>query len=188
LGFGVFGGLGSGLGISLVGYSKEIKPVEKLRWSWSTARFKLIKRLFSGLLLGLFFSLGIGLFFEPDALLHEGLSLVLLRLGLGLLLGLSGRFTTGEIGTQSFPNEGIRRSAITALICGLVSGLVIGLVFGPVYGLVSGIRHSIVNFSGDLGLFFALLCGLCGGLRFGGRACLYHCAIRLVLWHKNFAL
>jgi hypothetical protein len=32
-----------------------------------------------------------------------------------------------------------------------------------------------------------LLLGLHGGLRFGGRVCLYHCALRLVLWHKNFA-
>jgi hypothetical protein len=29
--------------------------------------------------------------------------------------------------------------------------------------------------------------GLSGGLRFGGRAYLHHCALRLVLWYKNFA-
>jgi hypothetical protein len=32
-----------------------------------------------------------------------------------------------------------------------------------------------------------LLFGLLFGLRFGGRACLHHFALRLVLWHKNFA-
>ena len=26
-----------------------------------------------------------------------------------------------------------------------------------------------------------------GGLRFGGRACLQHCALRLVLWHNHCA-
>ena len=29
--------------------------------------------------------------------------------------------------------------------------------------------------------------GLCFGLRFGGRACLHHLALRLVLWHYNYA-
>jgi len=32
-----------------------------------------------------------------------------------------------------------------------------------------------------------LLLGLLVGLRFGGRICLYHCALRLVLWHKHVA-
>src|SRR2546427_7839273 len=32
-----------------------------------------------------------------------------------------------------------------------------------------------------------LVGGLVSALRFGGRACLHHFALRIVLWHKNFA-
>ena len=39
----------------------------------------------------------------------------------------------------------------------------------------------------SLGLLSGLLSGLLGGLRFGGYACLHHFALRLVLWHEDFA-
>src|SRR5262249_16701397 len=41
---GLFGGLLGGLSVMLVGYSKEIIPVEKVRWSWSAARYKWIAK------------------------------------------------------------------------------------------------------------------------------------------------
>jgi hypothetical protein len=37
------------------------------------------------------------------------------------------------------------------------------------------------------GLGFGLGFGLLSGLRFGGRAYLQHCALRLVLWYDNVA-
>jgi hypothetical protein len=36
-------------------------------------------------------------------------------------------------------------------------------------------------------LLSGLFVGLPVGLRFGGQACLHHYALRLVLWHNNFA-
>jgi GTPase SAR1 family protein len=83
-------------------------------------------------------------------------------------------FTVGEIGTQLFPNEGIRRSARNASISGLAWGLGTGLLIG----LGSSLQTGWV-----MGLGF----GLISGMRFGGSACLHHFALRLVLWYNNFA-
>src|SRR5207247_393146 len=98
----------------------------------------------------------------------------------------------GEIGTQSLPNEGIKRSLRNALIIGLVGGLLCELVSGLVVGLVGGLRGLGVGLRGlGVGLVFGLpgglVFGLLGGLRFGGHAYLHHFALRLVLWHNNFA-
>ena len=64
----------------------------------------------------------------------------------------------------------------------MLVGLVSGLVFGLGGGLLSGLRVGL-----RLWVLFGLLSGLLFGLRFGGRACLHHFALRLVLWHNNFA-
>jgi len=92
----------------------------------------------------------------------------------GLLGGLKDGLTIGEIRTQSLPNEGIRRSLLNALI----NWIIVVLILVLMGGLFGGLRD---------GLFFGLFFGLLGGLRFGGRACLHHFALRLVLWHNNFA-
>jgi eukaryotic-like serine/threonine-protein kinase len=176
---GLLGGLFGGLSVTLVGYCKEIKPVEKIRWSWSAARYKWINHLFKRLLVGLSFGLSFGLVLVPLARGPRGLvfglvgGLVFGLLG-GLLGGLKDGFTEGEIRTQSFPNEGIRRSVLNASIRGLVGGLLVGLVAGLPVVLIFGLLHGLLG-------------GLLDGLRFGGRACLHHFALRLVLWHKNFA-
>ena len=311
LSFGLIGGLLSGL----VGYSTEIQPVEKLRWSWSAARYQwrsklgtrlrvglvcglgvglgygmiyaggelpaewdirwdggLVYGLVRGLVWGLFnrlvFGLGYGLVFGLDYVLHlrllgglvrysrtryqwipklqtrllGGLGVGLLGgLGIGLGVELGARFLhglfwglfwglflglvgillgglgglsfgllfgvldgvrVGEIGTQSFPNEGIRRSVRTASISGLGLGLIFGLFCGLGLELFVRLGSGLAEWRGvelpdglnlglrdllDFGLPMGLLFGLGFGLRFGGRACLQHFALRLVLWHKNFA-
>ena len=178
---GLLFGLLGGLSVMLVGHSKEIKPVEKVRWSWSAARYKWMSNLFTRLLGGLFFGLLVGLFGALRARpLGELLSELLdgLRGGLrnGLFFGLRGGLrgglkdglTIGEIRTQALPNEGIRRSVRNASISGLMVVLILVLMGGLFGGLFGGLRD---------GLFVGLL----GGLRFGGHACLHHFALRLVL-------
>jgi hypothetical protein len=104
----------------------------------------------------------------------------------GLVCGLLDGFTVGEIGTQSFPNQGIRRSMRNALISWLGGGLgamlVWQLVFGLLIELLSGSGIRLV-----WGLAFGMVLGPAFGLRFGGRAYLHHFALRLILWHNNFA-
>jgi DNA polymerase III delta prime subunit len=148
----------------------------------------------------------------PSALLGCFIIGLVSVLTFGLLGGLKDGLTVGEITTHAFPNEGIRRSGRNALrigllawllgslIIGLVGGLTVGLLIGlkaeqitGLGGLIDGLLGGLAGLLGGLigGLIgwlpLGLLIGLVFGLRFGGRACLHHCALRLILWHKNFA-
>ncbi len=167
------------LSLILVGHSKQIKPTEKIRWSWSAARYKWLSKLFNRLVGGLLIGLVGGLLIGLRAGLYFGL---FGGLYFGLLGGLNDGVTVGEIRTQSFPNEGIRRSVRSALISGLLFGWLGGSLSGLYGGLYFGLLPGLL-----IGLYFGLFGGLLFGLRFGGHACLHHCALRLVLWHKNFA-
>jgi hypothetical protein len=159
---------------------EEIKPIEKiLRWSWSAVRAKRLI-LFAPLTAGLLIGVSCGVFCTVHGLLE--------RLLVGLLSGLVGvlftgivpgivamytGFTWGEIEPYSSPNEGIKRSGR--------NGLIIGLFFW-LWALGTG-------FSTRQGSsMLPVMCfGLYLGLAAGGEACLYHLALRLVLWHNNFA-
>jgi hypothetical protein len=144
----------------------EIKCVEKIRWPWSAKQFK---RLI------LFVPITVGLI---------GGLLGGLRAGLlsGLIAGLfvsSGMLPTGgltivEIALRSFPNEGIKRSMQNGLLSGL-------------FGFLSGLLYSGESLGSMLSLSSGLAFGVLAGLYYGGKAGLHHFALRLVLWHNNFA-
>ena len=203
--YGLISGLVALVSIMLVGYSQEIKTVEKIRWSWAAVRskwiWKLLKRLGLGLVFGLLHGLVNWLSIElPDGANTEALLVFSLVFALvyglvfGLIFGLvfvlvgvlKDGLTVSEIKSPAFSNEGIRRSGHNAFICGLgislVFALVIGLLYGLGYGLGYGLDSGLVFLS-----FYGLLIGFMFGLRFGGHAYLHHFALRLVLWHNNFA-
>jgi hypothetical protein len=104
-----------------------------------------------------------------------GGGIVGLFVGLPLwLVGLKTGLTAGDIAIRSFPNEGIKRSMRN----GLIGGLGVGLANGLANGVGNGLGY---------GLFMGLCIGLPCGSATGGRACLHHFALRLVLWYNNFA-
>jgi eukaryotic-like serine/threonine-protein kinase len=210
---GLVGGLVNGLSAGIIGvltgYSREITPIEMVRWSWSKFLFELFlpsrRSLRGGLFIGLLFGLLIGLLVGLGAAVYVGLvagllSGLLYKLSTGLAAGLSG----GEITAKTVPNEGIHRSAWmavssglgsglgAALLLGLLSGLGSGLGYGPFQwlgselgaGLLSGLGSGLGAglFSGlGYGLGAGLLVGLVIGLKYGGRACLQHLVLRLSL-------
>ena len=88
---GLAGGLGAGLGVRLVGYSNEIKPVDKIRWSWPGAQDKWINKLYRRLLCGLGAGLVVGLGFGLFGWLVVGWSFWLPGLSFGLNFGLARR-------------------------------------------------------------------------------------------------
>jgi len=155
-----FFGLLLGLLAGLIGYSEDIRPLETMYFSWSEMRTSLRgKGLFAGLFAGLFVWLLAGLFS-------------------GLFFGLSFGLVGSEIVTRTFPNEGIHRSARNALIVGLSSGLFVWLSFGLIVGLSFGLAT---------GLLAGLFAGLSFGLSFGGRACIQHLVLRIMLWQNSSA-
>ncbi len=127
--FGLYYGLLGGLLFGLFGYSKDIRPIETLRFSWSEMRTELVGvKLLVWLLTGLFFGLAFGL-----------LGGLFLWLFFGMLSGM----ISGEIVARTFPNEGIHRSVRSALLFGMFSGLLVwlfaGVPIGPLLGLLFGL-------------------------------------------------
>ncbi|MEA5503267.1 NACHT domain-containing protein [Halotia wernerae UHCC 0503] len=155
----------------------EIKPVETLKWSWQEAKKSLRNGLLGGLSLGLIVGLGFKLAnTQPDII--EGLQLGLIH-GLtgGLILGLLDGLRGPEIETKTTPNQGIWNSAKNAVIVGLIGGL-LGGFFGGLIGLI------ILNHPSwlQVGIVFGLVFGLVFG---GGKACLQHFTLRLILYSQN---
>jgi len=175
---GLLVGLLTGLLVGLLGWlPKEIKPVETFTWSYKTAVGGLLVGLFGGLLVGLIgglhFELLIGVF---------GWLLI------GLLMALFSGLTYSEVETKGSPNQGIWKSAATAfyisMFFGLCGGLLVELLYWLIFGVLSGLRIQLyigLPIGIPIGLFFGLLLGLFGG----GRACIQHFALRLVLYHER---
>jgi transcriptional regulator with XRE-family HTH domain len=173
VGVGLIGGVIGGLAGTLAGAPsvglRRIVVVETLGWSWRNA----LRSLPIGLGVGMTFGLGFRLLSGQMSALVIGL---VAGLG-GLTFTLVGGLVSDELEVQAVPNQGIRRSARSAILIGLVFGLVFGPLVGLLGGLAFGPRHGLLGGVG-YGLTFALV----GGLVYGGHACLAHLALRLVLW------
>ncbi len=126
--------------------------------------YGLIYGLVSELIYGLVYGLGFGL-----------ISGLIFGLVFGLVFGMKG----SEIATKTMPNQGIYRTARNAGIIGLIIGLisVIGLISGLIIGLIDGLIDELM-----LGLFFGLIAAIFGG----GKDCIQHFALRLILWRNNY--
>jgi eukaryotic-like serine/threonine-protein kinase len=178
---GLVGGLGGGLGGILTGppglHSRRVIIIERLHWSWRTA----LQAMMAGLVYGLVYGMVVGLVYGLVVGLGVGL---VVGLGGGLGGGLVGGLRSGAISAAMRPNQGIGRSARSALVGGLGCGLGCGLIVGQVYwlvgeligGLGGGLVYALV-----VGLVVGLGGGLCGGFAFGGYACQSHFILRFVL-------
>ena len=143
-----------------VGYRKNIQPIERLRLSW----LEMLYSLFMGLLAGMVVGMVVGLIF-------------------GRFIGLiSWMIEKEEIVTRKFPNDGIRRSARSALFFGLLDGLLFGVVVGLLFGIKSGLIDGLF-----VGFWSWLFFGPFAWLRYGGRACIQHFVLRIMLWRNGSA-
>jgi len=153
------------------GYSKDIKPVETLRFLWPAMRT--LRRCGHLLLLGIIFAL---LSWRFVGMLSELFAVISVGLILSLLPALLSSIIRGEIGTRRAPNEGIHRSARNALFMGLLFVVPLFLLFH----FLTDERYS--------GLILSLFIGLIFGLEYGGRACIQHLILRIMLWRNGSAL
>jgi Cdc6-like AAA superfamily ATPase len=169
--FGLTGGLAFGLFRTSGSSWREIKPIERVTWSWK----HFSSRLIFGLVSGLIFGLVSGLIFGLVSGLIFGLVGCLVS---SLMFGFSG----SQIG-ENFrfkPNQGIVASVLNALRVGLIFGFVGGLFFGVIgvlkFGLFFGLFYGLLSSLG-FGLFF--------GQFFGGMAYLQHYLLRVLLWRNR---
>jgi hypothetical protein len=178
--------------------TNRIEIVDRREWSWQQAAVDLIIGVVVaiGWWLVLDMSVQIG---QEEKDFGEALGIILglrtnvwHRFGLpaipgfgflvAYLLGLRGGDV--EIDEHASPNQGIRRSAQSAVLLGGVGVLIVGLPFMLVGYSDSGLQGLLTSDQALFGLAVGLVCGLVAGLNFGGFACLQHWVLRLLL-HRN---
>lgn len=159
----IFGFIGAWVGGLIVwggAGSLNIRPTERLRWSWKSVRRWLIIGLFGGLLVGLIGYINGGLI--------SGLTFGLL---FGLIGVLMGGFQGYYVETRGRPGDGIKSSLRNALIFGLLSTLLAVVISGLIVGMVEALnalrQQLTVNSAMSVGVFFGLNVGPYYGLLYG---------------------
>jgi GTPase SAR1 family protein len=142
----------------------EIETVETLKWSWQEAKNNAIAGLIGGLILGM----PIGLLLPVENQLNLGLVYGLCG---GLIFGLISGLKGPEIKTKMFANQGIWSSAKNAAIIGSIGGI-LGALLG----------FSVQPDWLKLGLIYG---GILGTMLGGGKACIQHFTLRLILYLKG---
>ncbi|MEO0645384.1 MAG: NACHT domain-containing protein [Cyanobacteria bacterium J06650_10] len=136
---------------------QDIRPMEKLIWSWKGKKYFLVAVLISSLLGG---PIGI-----PVAVLVSGLS-------------------SSEVQKRDTPNQGIWQSVRNACLIALCAGLLacfLVLLFSRFLMPASGFQYMVKYL---LTMFFPT--GLIVGLIGGGSACLRHFSLRWMLYRMRY--
>jgi serine/threonine protein kinase len=194
LSFGLIYGL---ISLALSAQMEDIRPTERLRWSWRSLR----RGLFSSRHLGITALLtGISMiFFVLSRGLSRGLSQGLsVGLSSWCLLGLYQGIAQERIEDQDrrVANQGIHRSLRNSVMMGLIGGALIGSIGILSYWLTVRLNDmlnyvlSSVQKSEQISMLsyvlnYGLVLGICGALLIalltGGLAVLRHCTIRSLL-------
>jgi hypothetical protein len=202
LGIGTLTALGAGLGAGFVygraSHAERIVVVETFKWSGPDIRWWGAIGLGVGALLGLVYGLVVGAVDGQLSRLGYGLVIGLCN-GLvgGLIAGTLVGIGRGEMSERIAPNEGIRRSALTAFWAGGLVWLAVGLTGA----LSDALALRAFIWAGQAitatwwwnvivwGLIhwpiWALSFGVGAGLLNGGLACLQHTIVRWMLWREG---
>lgn len=164
-----------GLLFALEGASnEEIRTVEVITWSWKKARskFELIRSLFIGGFFG-------AIYYGQSSNLSIGLGVGLFSM-LFYLLARGGLDWSSKIDieTKIIPNQGIWKSVVNGVILGLFGGLLGGLLGGLSTNVDGALSSALSS---------ALSGALSSALSSGGKACIQHFVLRLILYCKGYA-
>jgi hypothetical protein len=182
--FGLLFSLGSGFLFNIVGElsfrPRAVTVIETLRWSIKgVLPVALIGSLMWGII-GTLFLVVVHILGYPGATI--GVSGVLGASVLGGLAGvLIGGMRQAHIEVKSRPNEGIWRSARSALFSAFTFAVCASIGAGLVFSALYGGQRGLV-----LGGIFGVNAGLVFGLILGGYACLSHLVLRLILYQSGY--
>lgn len=170
---------------------RRVGVIEALDWSWSRSLramgvgfgMGLVGGAFDQLLFQLFGGLMSGS--RPEDILRESLTIAILG---ALLGGLMGGPVSSKVEAQVVPNQGVRRSARSAVLAGLVSALVCGFGYWLTLLVMPGSQETNVSY-----LLRSLQYGLMGAViascAYGGYAVIAHIALRIALaWEGSAPL
>ncbi|MBW4520913.1 MAG: NACHT domain-containing protein [Scytolyngbya sp. HA4215-MV1] len=207
--FGILGlGIGTLLGFTLgliAQFEESIGTVEALRWSWGEFGYRLKIGLNNGLTLGAKLSnlLPIrrinnyyrNIWREIRDYLYQPIQFVwfitcfsfglAFGIGNGVLQGLiGGLVSSSDIENKVFPNQGIWKSlenlANVCMIWTIGTGLVTGLAASFFVVFPKGL------ILGAIGACFGMFVGIFAGLETGGKACIQHFILRIILYLEGY--
>jgi len=184
---GLCGGLGSSLSFSLLvsvacgvvggqvfaslGYGDRIRPVTRLRWSPSTLRVGLVRKLAVAVGVGALLGAGVGPLFDAATGVTIGTGGTLFFCYFG---GMDLDLAKDESWRPSSPNEGMRQSMRNAG-WGCVAGSLLGTLAGAVTG---GWCGAVLGAS-----VFAMIVAMIAG----AHPCMQHFVVRALLWRGGCA-
>lgn len=138
--------------------TEEVKPVETLK------RFRIY--MIRGGILGFLICCSNGVIVSVGGLIF--------CIAIGMLIGvIVCELTDYHIEIKTFPNQGIRKSLVNAIISGVIGVLTSVLIIGLYSGL-------------SLALFNGLIIGIISFLIGGGNACIKHFILRLILYFNGY--
>ena len=112
--------------------------------------------------------------------LVDGVTLALTGFLIGVLFGGIANADIAEIGDKQIPNQGIKDSALNAMVFTLVYGFIGALIFGSICLAINGWNDAF-----DCAQLAAISFGLCAGMVNGGNAFIQHYILRLVLYRSD---
>ncbi|MBE9053449.1 NACHT domain-containing protein [Nostocales cyanobacterium LEGE 11386] len=154
-----------------------ISPISNLKWSWLKSKNKLFKLLLDWLKTSIIIITLCVFLKKTDKLIITLISTLLFVLIAGLCVG----FYAPDVEEKKFPNQGIKKSAMYAIIFGVMGGTIFGFFLGLGSGLINGFGFGL-----KLGLGVVLTAGLILGLYFGGQVCIQHFILRLILYRNGY--
>ena len=159
----------------------EIKTIEKISFSWRNIKtIKIIKFL-------IVYSIAFGLLFFAT---FETLNIKLVSGRLNgwftfypisvLVLVVRSSLGSTQIKDKLIPNQSMWISAQNSIVGGITIGIITTFAFALIQGL-----DSYTDLLSDLRTS-GLTTGVLGGLFFGGKACIQHFSLRLILYFNNY--
>ena len=166
-------------------FTKEIKTVEALNFSWKNLQRHWIVFVLTGVVFGFLFGLMSSIIFESST---AGIASGLFS---SLVIGIISGIFDSKIETKKKPNQGILNSAVNAGIVGLIVGVIAWLILqinkllfgdGLFFYLIIENQLNSLSYVRILLWLMPVLFGLTAALIAGGQACIQHFTLRLILY------
>jgi serine/threonine protein kinase len=164
-------GLGGGLVFASLGYGDRIRPVTRLRWSPSTLREGVVRKLAVAVGVGVLLSAGVGTVFDTATGIAVGAGGTL---AFGYFGGMDLDLVNGDCWRPASPNEGMRQSLRNACRGG-AAGALLGALAGA---LTAGWSGALLGAS-VIAMIVALIVG--------AHPCTQHFIVRALLWRAGLA-
>ncbi|MEO8136967.1 MAG: protein kinase [Betaproteobacteria bacterium] len=164
-------GLGGGMVVASLGYGDRIRPITRLRWSPSTLREGVVRKLAVAVGVGLLLSAGVGMVLGTaiGVAIGAGGTLALCYFG-----GMDLDLVKTDAWRPASPNEGMRQSLRNAG-WGCAAGALIGGLAGA---LAAGWSGALLGT-----LVFAMIVAMIAG----AHPCMQHFMVRALLWRAGCA-